>query len=183
MSNPAPCLDSHQRDENGPRSRVEGGSGVEVPPRGLQGPSTATFRVEGMAPAPQGSKRHVGRGVMVESCKQVKPWRYLVAQSAIAAGVPLIRGPVRLSVVFVFARPLGHLRKDGTLKPSAPRHHAVRPDVSKVLRSVEDALTGICYEDDARIVGAAIEKRYAVGDERPGAIVTVIGLEVDQKAN
>lgn len=172
-----PCLDSHQRDEDTPRSREEGASGVEVPARGLEGPSTVTFRVEGMAPAPQGSKRHVGGGRMVESCREVKPWRLLVAQSAIAAGVPLIRGPVRLSVVFVFARPLGHLRRDGSLKPSAPRHHAVRPDMSKLLRSTEDALTGVCFEDDARIVGAAIEKRYAVGNERPGAIVTVIGLE------
>lgn len=175
--NPSPCHDRHQRDEDAPRSREEGASGVEVPARGLERPSTVTFRVEGMAPAPQGSKRHVGGGRMVESCREVKPWRLLVAQSAIAAGVPLIRGPVRLSVTFVFARPLGHLRRDGSLKPSAPRHHAVRPDVSKLLRSTEDALTGVCFEDDARIVGAAIEKRYAVGNERPGAIVTVIGLE------
>lgn len=36
-------------------------------------------------PAPQGSKRHVGRGVMVESSKNVKPWRSAVVWAAISA--------------------------------------------------------------------------------------------------
>ena len=31
--------------------------------------------VEGIEAAPQGSKRHVGRGIMIESSKRVKPWR------------------------------------------------------------------------------------------------------------
>ena len=35
------------------------------------------FTVHGL-PAPQGSKRHVGKGVMVESSKYVKPWREAV---------------------------------------------------------------------------------------------------------
>lgn len=135
-----------------------------------------TFRVEGMAPAPQGSKRHVGRGVMIESCKQVKPWRTLVTQAATALSLPLIRGPVHLSVVFLFLRPRGHFTPKGALRRSAPRYHAVKPDNSKLLRSTEDALTGALIEDDARIVSATIEKRYVVGDEKPGAMITVIPL-------
>jgi crossover junction endodeoxyribonuclease RusA len=134
-----------------------------------------TFRVEGMAPAPQGSKRHLGNGVMVESCKQVKPWRYMVTQAAIATGVPLMRGPVSLSVVFLFQRPKGHYGAKG-LKPSAPRFHMVRPDLSKVLRSTEDALTGVLYDDDARIVSTTMLKRYCVGSELPGAIITLISM-------
>lgn len=171
-----PCQDRHQSDEDGPRSDESPLSGVGHAGGGSGGPSAVTFRVEGMAPAPQGSKRHVGKGVMIESCQDVKPWRILVAQSAVAAGVPLLRGPVRMSVVFVFSRPAGHFRKDGSLKPSAPLHHSIRPDLSKLLRSTEDSLTKLAYEDDSRIVGCAIEKRYAIGDERPGAIVTVIPL-------
>ena len=42
-----------------------------------------TFRVYG-TPAPQGSKRHVGRGVMVESSKKVAPWRQDVVAAAAA---------------------------------------------------------------------------------------------------
>ena len=135
-----------------------------------------TFTVAGMAPAPQGSKRHVGNGVMVESCKTVKPWRYLVTQAAIATGVPLIRGPVSMSVVFLFQRPKGHYLKDFKLSPKAPRFHSVRPDGSKLLRSTEDALSKLLYEDDARIVMGTFHKRYCIGDERPGALITIIPL-------
>lgn len=39
---------------------------------------TRRFAVFGL-PAPQGSKRHVGEGRMVESSKRVKPWRRQVA--------------------------------------------------------------------------------------------------------
>lgn len=138
-------------------------------------PEAITFRVSGMAPAPQGSKRHLGNGVMVESCKRVKPWRILVAEAAAASGASLLRGPVSMSAVFLFARPKGHYGKRG-LKPSAPRWHSVKPDLSKLQRSTEDALSGILFEDDARITSANISKRYCVGDELPGAIITIIPL-------
>jgi crossover junction endodeoxyribonuclease RusA len=165
-----------QRREDGPvgggkgAQRVDGaGGGTEATPA-AQG---VTFRVEGMTAAPQGSKRHVGNGVMLESCKRVKPWRLLVAEAAVRAGVPLIRGPVTMSVVFLFARPMGHFRKDESLKPSAPKHHAVRPDGSKLIRSTEDALSKLLYEDDSRIVTGTWHKRYCVEGERPGAVITV----------
>lgn len=113
---------------------------------------------------------------MIESCRNLKPWRLLVTDAAVAAGVPLIRGPVTLSLVFLFLRPAGHYRKNGTLKPSAPRWMSVRPDLSKIQRSTEDALTGCLIEDDARIVSCNASKRYCVGDERPGALVSVVAL-------
>ena len=134
-----------------------------------------TFTVAGMAPAPQGSKNWLPNGAMKESCKNVKPWRYLVSQAAIATGVPLIRGPVSMSVVFLFQRPKGHYGAKG-LKPSAPRFHMVKPDGSKLLRSTEDALSKLLYEDDARIVMGTFHKRYCIGDERPGAIISLIPL-------
>ena len=42
-----------------------------------------TFHVSG-TPAPQGSKRHVGGGRMIESSKKVEPWREAVARVASA---------------------------------------------------------------------------------------------------
>lgn len=173
------CLDRHQRREDGPVAGMKGCPGVEGAAegeRGPAGPQSVTFRVEGMAPAPQGSKDWLPNGGMRESCRNVKPWRLLVTHAAIAARVPLLRGPVRLSLVFLFPRPAGHFRKNGTLKPSAPAHHAVKPDGSKLQRSTEDALSGLVIEDDARIVGTVWEKRYCVGNERPGALITVIPL-------
>lgn len=136
-----------------------------------------TFRVEGMAPAPQGSKNWLPNRRMKESCANVKPWRALVTSAAIATGLPIIRGPVSMSVVFLFLRPKGHYTPKGALRSSAPQHHAVKPDGSKLLRSTEDALTGSLLEDDARIVSCTWQKRYCVGPEKPGALITLIPLQ------
>lgn len=150
-------------------------------PGAPQHPQRITFRVEGMAPAPQGSKKplgkdRLGRTVLVESCKRVKPWRQMVTEAALATGAPILTGPVVLRCEFLFLRPLGHFRRDGTLKPSAPRWHAVRPDGSKLLRSSEDALSQVLIHDDARIVTTIGHKRWCRGDERPGALFTLFTL-------
>lgn len=136
-----------------------------------------TFTVQGMPPQPQGSKRHLGNGVMVESCKNLKPWRYLVQQAAVATNHPTIIGPVSISCVFLFPRPKSHYTSKGALKPSAPTYHSVKPDGSKCLRSTEDALvdSGI-LQDDARIALASFTKRYITHNEHPGAIITLIPL-------
>ena len=134
-----------------------------------------TFRVSGMAPQPKGSKRHVGGGRLIESCKQLPAWMKLVSSTAAALGAPMIVGPISLSAVFVFPRPKGHLGKRG-LKPSAPRWHAVKPDGDKLLRGLADSLTGVLIEDDARVVSFTGTKRYAVGDELPGAVITIVQL-------
>jgi hypothetical protein len=184
------CQDRHQRREESATAGLDGFPGVDGAGEGLEGlagPQSVTFRVEGMAPAPQGSKDWLPNGAMRESCRNVKPWRELVALEAIAAKVPLLPGPVRMSVVFLFQRPANHYRRDGTLKPlnaslasatsaEAPLFHCVRPDYSKLQRSTEDALSRLAYEDDARIVGGNCEKRWCVGNERPGALITVIPL-------
>lgn len=137
-----------------------------------------TFTVAGMPPAPQGSKRHVGHGRMIESSKHVKPWRYLVSQSAIALGIPTLTGPLSLSIVFLFPRPKSHYTTKGALKPSAPTFHAVKPDGSKCLRSTEDALVDAgLIQDDARIAISSHVKRYCTPTEHPGALITIIPLE------
>lgn len=105
-------------------------------------------------PAPQGSKRFVGmskagRGILVESSKDVKPWREAVRCAAIEAMGQAgagIAGPVELAIVFTLAKP-----------KSAPKGRRTypdkKPDLSKVVRSTEDALTDAgVYQDDARIV-------------------------------
>ncbi len=116
-----------------------------------------TITVYGL-PAPQGSKRHVGNGVMIESSKKVKPWREAVVAATIEAmGGPAARrisGPVEVRMAFTMPKP-----------KSAPKSRRTwpqgRPDLSKLVRSTEDALTTAgAYEDDARIVRCVSMKMF-----------------------
>jgi crossover junction endodeoxyribonuclease RusA len=137
-----------------------------------------TFVVCGL-PAPQGSKRHIGKGVMVESSKNVKPWRQDVKYAALAAKPTGwdTTPAMALSVVFKFQRPASHLGKNG-LRPSAPQHctSARNGDIEKLARSTNDALTGVLFDDDRQVVTLNATKRYCVEGEQPGAIITLTAL-------
>ena len=102
-----------------------------------------TIEVRGL-PAPQGSKRHVGRGVMVESSKAVGPWREAVRAETQRHVSKPFGGPVRVDVTFFLPRPKGHYgsgRFAGEIKKSAPLHPSGRPDLDKLLRALLDGLT------------------------------------------
>lgn len=61
------------------------------------------------SPAPQGSKRHLGRGILIESSKNVGPWRERIALAAhsfaIKSDIPLPFSDVPLEVVLKFVMP------------------------------------------------------------------------------
>lgn len=113
---------------------------------------------------------------VTDDCKKNKDWRAvcaLVAKQAME-GPPVTKPtPLALHVVFTMQRPRSHYgsgRNAGTLKPDAPKVHTVKPDATKLLRALEDAMTGIVWEDDSQIVNQSVRKIY--GDE-PGAWVWV----------
>jgi crossover junction endodeoxyribonuclease RusA len=129
-------------------------------------------------PKPQGSKRHVGHGIMVESSRGLKPWRKKVAKAAADAGGGItFDGPLGVRVVFFIARPKSHLRTGrhaGFVKPNAPRWQIRYPDIEKLQRGLFDALTDSgLIEDDARICEVEAQKVY--GD--PGVLVEVRELQ------
>lgn len=90
-----------------------------------------------------------------------RDWKTIVSQAVGDArgGQSLLSGPLSLSLVFVVARPKGHFGKRGLL-PSAPSHPAKRPDLLKLARAVEDALTGVVWRDDSQIVTEVLNKVY-----------------------
>jgi crossover junction endodeoxyribonuclease RusA len=132
-----------------------------------------TLHVYG-TPAPQGSKRHVGGGRMIEASKKVKPWREAIVEQAHRDGVSnsKLDGPLQLRVSFYLQRPKGHSSVRGLL-PSAPRWPFRVPDLDKLVRSTGDGLTqaGV-IADDARIVVIHAQKVYA-DDRTTGAQIYI----------
>jgi crossover junction endodeoxyribonuclease RusA len=125
-----------------------------------------SFQVRGL-PAPQGSKRHVGNGRMVESSKRVAPWRQDVREEAMkhAPGSPLAGG---LCVTLGFYLPV---------PKSAPKKRRLlatkRPDIDKLARAVLDALTSAgVYRDDSQVVELKVEKQLAY-DVSPGVEICI----------
>lgn len=132
---------------------------------------TVSFFVPG-APAPQGSKRHVGRGILVESSKALGPWRERVAiiahQAMRAAGAEPYAGAVAVDLAFVMPRPKSAPK---TKTPAAIK----RPDLDKLARACFDAITNICYADDSQVVELRAKKRIALPGENPGCEIVVSG--------
>jgi len=131
------------------------------------------FAIYGLSPAPQGSKRHVGGGRMVESSAKVKPWREAVRQEAIATGLAISAEPIYLHLLFRFRRPKGHWNAKGELKPSAPKTVVTRPDLDKLCRSTLDALTGTLFHDDAQVAFLVASKEYALPGELEGCQIEI----------
>lgn len=133
--------------------------------------ATLTIDVIGV-PAPQGSKSFKGmRGgkpILVESSKKVAPWREAVERAARArialTGWTTLDGPIVLSILFWLPPPKTMPR--GRVLPTT------YPDLSKIVRSTEDALTtaGV-WADDARVIELHARKFY--GTQMIGARIVV----------
>lgn len=143
-----------------------------------------SFSVRGI-PGPQGSKRHVGNGRMIESSAKVKPWRDAVTNIAVqarsAAGIDLLDGPLRVDMVFTFLRPRSHYgtgRNNWLIRSNAPAQPMSAPDLSKLARATEDALNKFAWVDDARVAEyGRLAKVWAGEDpdalDSPGAVIRI----------
>lgn len=119
-------------------------------------------------PAPQGSKRHVGGGRMIESSRKVGPWREAVraeVQRAMQGQEPWDR-PVHVIISFYLARP-----------KSAPKrvlYPAKTPDLDKLVRSTLDGLVaGGALRDDGLVVMLTAEKQFGA----PGCEIEIEALQ------
>ena len=131
------------------------------------------FAVYGLTPAPQGSKRHVGGGRMVESSPKLKPWREAVRQEAIATGLAISAEPIYLHLLFRFRRPKGHYDSKGQIRASARIEHITRPDLDKLCRSTLDGLTGTLFRDDSQVAFLVASKEYALAGELEGCQIEI----------
>lgn len=148
-------------------------------------------------PAPQGSKRSFGKGRMVEMSPHVGNWREDVRVAALQAiaALPIRREinasqpkrgvevgeigffplpldyPLRVSMTFTVAKPASAPKKRTTYPDRMP-------DLSKLIRATEDAITSSgLWKDDARVVELTAAKRYPNEGpdalDRPGCVITI----------
>lgn len=139
-------------------------------------------------PAPQGSKKYVGNGRMIEQSKRVRPWREAVKQATIdalelaagkqygdeAAAVLLrLDGPVMVEIAACFDLP-----------KSAPKRRRIWPitrssgDADKIARSCLDALTDAgAFRDDSQVVQLLVTKYFTDDPDAPlsipGAVIAI----------
>ena len=112
---------------------------------------------------PAGSKRAIPvardwktrpgvRWRVVDANPRAKSWQAEVAKAAAAAmgERELLDGPLFLFATFYAPKPKSVRRAFPTVKP----------DLTKLLRGLEDAMTGVIYRDDAQIIEQFMSKRY-----------------------
>jgi len=140
-----------------------------------------TFHVSGK-PQPAGSKRafvikkggaYTGRAIVTDANPNAKDWKIDVQHAARDAFKDdVLDCPIRLVLHFTVARPKHHYgsgKNASVLKLGAPAYPTGKPDVLKLARGVEDALTGLAWVDDAQIVIEHLTKRYGT----PGVEVEI----------
>ncbi len=105
-----------------------------------------------------------------------KAWRSdlrdAVSEAIKAVRGEAIDGAIGLVVVFVYKRPKKHFSKKG-LRPDAPRFKLSAPDTTKLLRGVEDAISGLAWTDDCRV---AVQFSTKVYGPEEGARISVLDL-------
>ena len=148
---------------------------------------TIDFFVPGI-PRPAGSKKafalksrgiYTGRVAVVDACKESRDWKTRVSREAATAfeRSALMEGPLQVSITFFVSRPKGHFRTGknaDSIRDSAPKHPTTRPDVLKLARAVEDAITGVIWRDDSQIVDERIRKEYS---DKPGVGIVIGELQ------
>jgi len=104
------------------------------------------------------------------SAEGLKPWLSLVtlaAQTALRGQAGWMeREALRLSLTFCLPRPKS--------LPKRVQYPVFQPDVGKLARAIEDALTSVLYRDDSQIVQEVLEKQYGA---QPGVAILVESLE------
>ncbi len=134
----------------------------------------------------QGSKRSVGRGVLVDMNKNLAPWRDSICYAARQAAQdqlnwrdvhgPVFSGPVLFHLEATYARPKSHYRTGRNahlLRDDAPYYKSSAPDSDKACRAAGDAITqsGI-WRDDALVADLRFTKRY-VQQGTPGLNIVI----------
>jgi len=81
--------------------------------------------------------------------------------------------PVAMTTTVWLPRPKSHYLKSGDIRPGALGWPTTKPDLSKLARAIEDALTNILYKDDSQVVVHNQAKLYVDRGDHPRVVVYV----------
>lgn len=132
-------------------------------------------------PAPQGSKRHVGGGRMIEMSKAVAPWRESIKWTCLAKKFGCLDGPVAIEITFTVKKPAAAPKRRKTWPVK-------RPDLDKLIRSTLDGLSeGGVWGDDSQVVELIARKVYPdswhpQSMTTPGAHITIRPITDEDEA-
>jgi Holliday junction resolvase RusA-like endonuclease len=149
--------------------------------------STLTFTVQGEPkgqPRPRAFARKMGNVHVARfyDSDVADTWKWLVKVAIIEAAIrqkwAFTESPVAVELRFAMPRPKSHFGAKG-LKPSAPVHHAGKPDADNLAKLVMDQITRSeqIWRDDSQVVSLTVHKSYAVGAEQ-GCSVSISTLEI-----
>lgn len=115
--------------------------------------------------------KHTGKSHAVKNDK-LAMYQSRVAEEArkIMNGGPLT-GPVMLEASFYFTMPKNRQRKQ---RPTPQCPKTTRPDLSNLVKCIEDALSSVVYVDDSQVVQVSAFKYFAAQGEPAKVKVTVM---------
>jgi Holliday junction resolvase RusA-like endonuclease len=121
--------------------------------------------MKGPSKIPDRQARHAGK--ISEEFRRVYP-----------DGLWLEKGtPVVLDCNFYVTRPktthYGSGRNERVLKPNVPARPIGRPDLSNMVKMIEDGLTKVLWADDDQVVAVRAAKHYLDWWEQPCSVVRV----------
>lgn len=123
---------------------------------------------------------------VVPASKGMKAYEKAVntkAQAAMIAEQGPMDSPVVVKMQFFLKRPQAHTgtgKNAGILKEWAERLLPTKtPDLDKLIRSTNDAMTGVVYKDDCQIIAILPTKRYG---KTPGVKVEVAEMSMEMLA-
>lgn len=127
------------------------------------------FTVPGRA-EPRGSKTigkaKNGRTFIRDDNPHSKAWMQRVAKAGRQAmgSTEATDSPCVLVITIFRPRPKGHYGSRGLLA-SAAAYPATKPDLTKCVRGIEDALNDVVWTDDSRVVEQRTKKRFGDREE------------------
>ena len=130
------------------------------------------FFIEGL-PVAQGRPRFSTRGgyARVYDPEKSRVWKKYVETLAVSHmkrhGLKMLDGALTAEILFYLPRPKS--------LPKKVKHHVKKPDLTNLVKGIEDALNGVCYKDDSQIIQLLIVKSYALFN--PGVKVSITEIQ------